>query len=377
MPPLSVMIKPSSGNCNMQCDYCFYCDEMKNRSRETYGFMTESTLKNVIRRTMLRAEGHISYAFQGGEPTLRGLDFFRKVMEYQRKYNRNNVHISNAFQTNGYALDDAWCGFFHENDFLVGVSVDGTRDIHDSLRHAKADSGPTFDRVAEAVRLLEKHQADYNILTVVTGRTAGRIREIYRFYDSMGWKYQQYIECLDPLGKEWGKEPYSLTPEAFGQFMVELFGLWYEDLKRGKAPYNRKFENYVSILMGRIPEACEQRGICGMQMVVEADGSVYPCDFYVMDRYRLGNFNTDRLDDIDARRREIMFVEESGKISRVCRDCGYYRVCRGGCQRSRIYYPDEGGYRSYFCRGYRRFFGECLGTLKEIADRLERGQAGK
>ena len=376
MPPLSVMIKPSSGNCNMQCDYCFYCDEMKNRKQASYGFMTEETLKNVIRRTMLRAEGCISYAFQGGEPTLRGLDFFRKLVELQNKYNRNNIRIDNAFQTNGYALDDEWCSFFHENHFLVGVSVDGTKDIHDSLRHAKADGGPTFDRVAGAIRLLEKHQVEYNILTVVTSWSAGRIGEIYRFYDSMGWRYQQYIECLDPLGEEWGGKPYSLTPEAFGQFMVELFGLWHEDLKRGKMPYNRKFENYVSILMGRIPESCEQRGTCGMQMVVEADGSVYPCDFYVMDRYRLGNFNTDRLDDIDARRREIRFVEESQKVSRVCRECEYYRVCRGGCQRSKIYYPEEKGYRSYFCQGYRRFFGECLGRLKEIAARLERGQSG-
>ena len=112
MPPLSVMIKPSSGNCNMSCTYCFYCDEMRNRTQPSYGFMTEETLKNVIRRTLLRAEGHISYAFQGGEPTLRGLDFFRKVMEYQRLYNRRGIQVSNAFQTNGYALDVDWCRVF-------------------------------------------------------------------------------------------------------------------------------------------------------------------------------------------------------------------------------------------------------------------------
>lgn len=376
MPPLSVMIKPSSGNCNMRCEYCFYCDEMRNRTQESYGFMTEDTLKNVIRRTLLRAEGYISYAFQGGEPTLRGLDFFQKVMEYQKLYNRKGVRVSNALQTNGYGLDDGWCEFFHEHDFLVGVSVDGTRTIHDSLRHDRRDGGPTFDRVEAGIRLLEKHKVEYNILTVVTAQVACDIKEIYRFYDSKGWKYQQYIECLDPLGEEWGKSPYSLMPEAYGQFMIDLFGMWYEDLKQGKTPYNRKFENYVAILMGRIPESCEQRGVCGMQMVVEADGSVYPCDFYMLDEHRLGNFNTDRLDDIDARRREILFVEESRKVSRVCKECEYYRICRGGCQRSKLYYPQEEGYRSYFCEGYRMFFGACLGTLTEIARDVENGMRG-
>lgn len=328
MPPLSVMIKPSSGNCNMSCAYCFYCDEMRNRTQPSYGFMTEETLKNVIRRTLLRAEGSISYAFQGGEPTLRGLDFFRKVMEYQKLYNRRGIRVSNAFQTNGYALDDDWCRFFAQHRFLVGLSVDGTKEIHDSLRRGRGDMGPTFDRVAAAAGLLEKHGAEYNILTVVTRQVAEDIKEIYRFYDKKGWRYQQYIECLDPLEKEWGQEPHSLTPEAYGRFLVDLFTLWHEDWRRGRMPYNRKFENYVAILLGRMPESCEQRGVCGMQMVVEADGSVYPCDFYVMDRYRLGNFNTDRVDHIDAKRREIAFVEESGKVSEVCRSCGYYRVCR-------------------------------------------------
>ena len=236
MPPLSVMIKPSSGNCNMSCAYCFYCDEMRNRTQPSYGFMTEETLKNVIRRTLLRAEGSISYAFQGGEPTLRGLDFFRKVMEYQKLYNRRGIRVSNAFQTNGYALDDDWCRFFAQHRFLVGLSVDGTKEIHDSLRRGRGDMGPTFDRVAAAAGLLEKHGAEYNILTVVTRQVAEDIKEIYRFYDKKGWRYQQYIECLDPLEKEWGQEPHSLTPEAYGRFLVDLFTLWHEDWRRGRMP---------------------------------------------------------------------------------------------------------------------------------------------
>ena len=178
MPPLSVMIKPSSGNCNMSCTYCFYCDEMRNRAQPSYGFMTEETLKNVIRRTLLRAEGYISYAFQGGEPTLRGLDFFRKVMEYQKLYNRRGIRVSNAFQTNGYALDNDWCRFFARHRFLVGLSVDGTKEIHDSLRRGRGDMGPTFDRVDAAAGLLERHGGEYNSLSGVTRQVAEDIKEI-------------------------------------------------------------------------------------------------------------------------------------------------------------------------------------------------------
>ena len=144
MPTISVLIKPASGMCNMQCDYCFYCDEMKKRSQDSYGFMSEQTLKNVIRKTMIHAEGLISYVYQGGEPTLRGLTFFEKAVEYQRHYNKHGIRVNNALQTNGYLLDDAWCKFFKENQFLIGLSIDGTKQLHDMYRHDK-NGNPTFD----------------------------------------------------------------------------------------------------------------------------------------------------------------------------------------------------------------------------------------
>ena len=132
MPPISVLMKPSSGMCNMKCDYCFYCDETQKRIQESYGFMSEQTLKNVIRKTMLRAEGAVSYAFQGGEPTLRGIDFFEKVVEFEKQYNKHGIRVNNALQTNGYLINEAWCEFFQKNHFLIGLSVDGTKEIHDS-----------------------------------------------------------------------------------------------------------------------------------------------------------------------------------------------------------------------------------------------------
>lgn len=156
MPDSSVLMKPSSGMCNMHCDYCFYCDEMQKREQESYGFMSEETLKNVIRRTMVHARRQVNYAYQGGEPALRGLDFFRKAVEFQNKYNRRGIQVHNAFQTNGYLLDEEWCRFLAENHFLVGLSVDGTKETHDACRHDKKGSG-TYDVVTKAAALMDAY----------------------------------------------------------------------------------------------------------------------------------------------------------------------------------------------------------------------------
>lgn len=365
MPAVSVLIKPSSSMCNMSCDYCFYCDEAQKRSQESFGFMSEQTLKNVIRKTMLRADGMISYAFQGGEPTLRGLDFFKKAVDYQKQYNKNQIQVHNALQTNGYVIDEKWCRFFRENNFLIGLSLDGTQDIHDSLRHTK-NGGGTYARTSEAARLMDKFQVEYNILTVVTPAVADNVKKIYRDYQKHGWNYQQYIACLDPLDEGHEKTPYSLTPEKYGQFLTDLFDLWYEDLKHGRQPYIRQFENYIGLAAGYMAESCDQRGSCGIQNVVEADGSVYPCDFYMLDEYCLGNFNEHRLDHINERREAIGFVERSLKLNEKCRECKYSRLCRGGCQRNRDFNPSTGLYENYFCAGYQIFFEKCYDRIIEI-----------
>ena len=366
MPPISVLIKPASGICNMKCDYCFYCDEAKKRITKSYGFMTERTLKNVIRKTMLHADGMISYVFQGGEPTLRGLEFFEKIIEYQKQYNKNRVYVSNAIQTNGYALNEEWAKFFKENHFLVGFSLDGTKENHDLYRHNTEGEG-TYDRILKSINLMDAYGVDYNILTVVTKDTAEHISEIYKEYQTRGWDYQQYIACLDPLGEERGKNPYALTPVQYGSFLIELFQLWYEDWKKKKQPYIRQFDNYIGILMGYQPESCDQRGSCGIQTVVEADGSVYPCDFYMLDEYYLGNLNEHRIEDIERMRKEIEFIGRSEKVSEECRKCQYYRICRGGCQRNRERNSYSSEYENYFCSGYKMFFDACLEQLKEIA----------
>ena len=363
------LIKPASSNCSMRCDYCFYRDEAEKRGRASYGMMTEETLKNVIRRCLLPAEGACAFAFQGGEPTLRGLAFFEKAVEYAAHFNRRGLPVQFSLQTNGFAVDDAWSAFFAKNGFLLGVSVDGTEAIHDRYRHAP-DGGPTYARVMKTIESLEKHGVEYNILTVVHRDTAEHIEEIYRGYRKKGWRYLQFITCLDPLGEPRGGKPYSLTPEAYGRFLIRLFDLWYQDWQAGRAPSIRQFENYVGILLGMPPESCEQRGTCGVQYAVEADGSVYPCDFYALDAWKLGNFNENRLSEIDERREALGFRQLSFPVPAACEACRWYSLCRNACRRCRLPLGGPEGGINYFCAGYQMFFSHCYDRLRAIADRL-------
>lgn len=372
MPLHTILIKPVSGLCNMRCDYCFYCDEMAKREVASYGMMSEDTLKNIVKKAMRQAGGEICFAFQGGEPTLRGIGFFKKAVELEERFNREHVKVINALQTNGLNLNEEWCRFFKEQDFLVGVSVDGTASIHDTYRR-DAGGSTTYERIRKNIDMLEAYGVEYNILTVVTGPVAEHIKEIYSEYKKNGWKYQQYIACLDPVGEEPGKREYSLTPEAYGRFLTELFRLWEKDWRRGKSPYIRTFENYISILMGYPPEACEQRGVCSVQCVAEADGSAYPCDFYVLDKYRLGDYNKDSIRELLDMEIALDFVKESREIHTECLRCEWYPLCRSGCRRHRMKDEETGLYRNYFCEGYKMFFERYGGRMKEIAEYILSG----
>ena len=369
MTPISVLIKPASGQCDMHCDYCFYCDEAVKRQRASYGFMSEETLKNVIRKCVIPAEGSCTIAFQGGEPTLCGLSFFQKSVEFSRHFNRKGIQINFALQTNGWGITEDWCRFFAEQHFLVGVSVDGTPWIHDRYRHGPGRT-PTYARVVEATRMLEQNHVEYNILTVVTRDVAENIREIYQSYQDKGWNYLQFITCLDPLGELRGQRPYALLPERYGQFLIDLFDLWYTDYRRGRAPFIRQFENYIGILLGGVPESCEQRGRCGIQYVVEADGSVYPCDFYVLDQWKLGDLNVHRIAEIDARRRSLGFCARSRNHPAECASCTWRALCRGGCYRSRSTGREGPAGLNYFCQGYKMFLEYAQERLEKIAEEL-------
>lgn len=366
MPALSLLIKPASGLCNLRCKYCFYADEMIHRELASYGVMTIDTLHLILEKAFADAQGQLNLAFQGGEPTLAGLDFFREVVASVQRLNTRKIQVNYAIQTNGMVLDEQWAAFFAENNFLVGISLDGIQPIHDQNRVDINGQG-TFNRVMEKVALLKAYHVEFNILTVITSQTAGSIGKIYRFFQRHDLPWQQYIPCLDPLETERGQENYSLTPAKYAHFLKVLFDNWYRDVKANKFTYNRYFENLVGMLAGIVPESCGMSGRCSVQNVVESDGSIYPCDFYVLDSYRLGNLRTDSFDEIDKARNALRFVEKSFKVEERCLKCKWGFLCRGGCRRDRERLDGSLGL-NYFCEAYADFFEYSYPRLAELAD---------
>lgn len=366
MPVLNLLIKPASGSCNMRCRYCFYADEQDKREVRSYGKMSVDTMHILVDKAMEYGDRECTIAFQGGEPTLVGLDFYKDLVAYVEAHkNPKRLKIHYAIQTNGYAVDEEWARFFAENHFLVGVSLDGTKEIHDRYR-VDAEGKGTYQRILATIQLFEKYKVEYNILTVVTAASVRSGQKIYNFFKKNKIGYQQYIECLDPIGEVPGSHEYSLTPEKYEQFLKSIFDAWYLDMKAGTYVYNRYFENLMMIIDGRQPESCSMNGICGRQWVVEADGSTYPCDFYALDQWLLGNINQDSFQDMDQKRDELGFIQWSKQVPEECKNCKWYGLCRNGCRRNREPVTVDSIQKNYFCQAYKGFFEYAYPRLAEI-----------
>ena len=366
MAAISLLIKPAGGLCNMRCRYCFYKDEQDKRQASPSAMMSLSTLEAVFQKTLPAATGRCVIAYQGGEPTLAGLDFFKKAVELEKKYASASCRLEHAIQTNGLTLDGDWADFFAKEKMLVGLSLDGPKALHDANRVDASGKG-THSRVMHAAALLQKKGVAFNILSVVTQQTARSGQSVYQFFAKNGLLWQQYIPCLSPLDEDPVAAPWALTAEAYAAFLKTQFDCWYRDLLAGQFRYHRYFDNLVGILVGQAPEACDMRGICSPQLVVEADGSVYPCDFYCLDAFRLGNFNTDSLEAIEAARKGLHFLESSP--SPECADCRWKALCRGGCRRHRTASgkPDAALECNRFCPAYREFFSYAYPRLCQLA----------
>ncbi|MCI9287909.1 MAG: anaerobic sulfatase maturase [Oscillospiraceae bacterium] len=363
MPPLSILVKPASSACNLRCSYCFYADEASIRSVPNYGMMPAQVSSALIEGAMGAVEGAVSFLFQGGEPTLAGLEFFRDFVSRVHKAAPPGLAVQYAIQTNGTLLDEEWCRFFRAHRFLVGLSLDGSRECHDRFRRDGAGKG-TYDRVVQAARLLERAGVEYNVLTVVTGYLARHIRSVFAALCRDGFRFQQYIPCLDPLGEERGGQGYSLSPAQYGEFLNTLFDLWYRELEHGRYYSIRYFDNLLWMLGGRAPEQCSMRGCCGPQYLVEADGSVYPCDFYGLDEFLLGNVLQNSWTELDRAREELGFIRDSQRVPEQCGRCRWYPLCRNGCRRDRLAGEDGLG-RNYYCDAYAGFFSYALPRLRK------------
>ena len=374
MPPLSILIKPVSVSCNTNCSYCFYTDEIQNREIACTGMMSKDTMHKLVDQAFDYADFDCTFAFQGGEPTLAGLEFFEVFSSYVNNHpNPKHLNVHYAFQTNGLLIDAAWAEWFAKNQVLVGISLDGPKSIHDRYRKDHQGNG-TFDRVMAAIDLLKQYKVDYNILCVVHGASAYKAKKIYEFYRKNDMNYHQYIECLDPLEAARGSFEYSLTPARYETFLKDLFDVWYEDMVSGHYVYNRYFENLMMILIGQGPESCNMRGFCGPQWVIEADGSVYPCDFYVLDEWKLGNILNDSLKDMEIVRQKSGFIDQSKPIPEECRSCKWLMLCRNGCRRNRGINGMQVDGKNYFCTAYKGFLEYASPRFMVLYNRIKNTQ---
>ena len=365
VPALSMMIKPVSSGCNMRCQYCFYADVAAHRQTPNYGVMTPDTMHALVRRAFIHADGQVSFSFQGGEPTLAGAQFYLDFLHEVRRCNSRGLPVSYALQTNGYDVSDEMLALFKEHGFLLGVSLDGPEDMHDALRKDAFGRG-TYRRVMRTIEKLRAFGIPYNILCVVTAETARKSRETWNALREH--RYLQFIPCID--GLEGGRSPHSLSAEAYGQFLIETYDLYEKAFREGSPVSERRFDNYLSILAGLPPEACGMCGQCGLYYLVEADGSVYPCDFYVLDEWKMGDINAVSLARMAKSQPSAAFRQASVRLPEACRGCPYLNLCRGGCRRDREPFRDGVPSENRFCQSYRMFFDARLPRLASLTERV-------
>lgn len=369
MRSLSLLIKPASGACNMNCTYCFYHDLSKVKQHPSFGMMAESTMETIVKKAYAFADESVTFGFQGGEPTLRGLDFYKRFISFVEKYNIHRIPTYFTLQTNGTLIDRKWAEFLGKHRFLVGLSLDGFPEIHDANRLDNTGCG-TFEKVLETAGLLKQYRVDFNILCVVTEAIAKNGAQVYRYFKSKGFRYLQFIPCLDSLAQKPGLNPYSLQPRSYGKFLIDVFKLWSRDFKRGDYTSIRTFDNWVLMMKGETPESCDLMGKCARGTVFEADGSMYPCDFYVMDEWRLGNILEDDFNTLLSKRRADEFVVSSLNISEECKNCRFSSLCRGGCRRHKEPCVPGEPLTNFFCEAYRMFFAYAIPELKTIASMI-------
>lgn len=365
MKNLNLLIKPASSSCNLRCRYCFYYDVADNREVKNYGIMNDDTLENMVKKVFDDVEYSANFAFQGGEPTMAGIEFFEKFHKFVEKYNTKKIIVNFSLQTNGTLLNKKWLELFKKHNYLIGLSLDGNKEMHDTFRIDAKGEG-TFSRVLKAAKMMKKADVEFNILCVVNKLIAQNGKLVYNFFRNNGFRYYQFIPCLDSLSCSEEKD-YTLTAEDYGKFLDETFNLWYEDMMSGKRISVRHFDNYTKILLGEEPEACDMVGHCNMNAVLESDGSMYPCDFYVLDEFKVGNINESSFEELFKSEAEMRFLRTSLAVDEKCKVCRYFKICRGGCRRHKEL-TAEGNYENRFCESYKYFFEKNIDKMVKVAE---------
>lgn len=368
MKNLNIMLKPASSLCNMRCGYCFYADVSARRAVESCGMMSRETMDGILDNVFadLESGDAVTFVFQGGEPMLAGLDFFRDFICGVSDRN-GNIRVNYALQTNGILLDDNWCVFLKENDFLVGISLDILSDCHDSARVDSEGKG-TYGRVIDGINLLKKYKVEYNVLCTLTNAVARHPGQVWNRVCELGVEYVQFTPCLGELDSE-KESVHALSPKRFASFYIQLFGYWFEAFRKGNYRSVKFFDDCVNLMMYGRPTSCGMNGNCQPQLVVESDGAAYPCDFYCLDEFKLGNLKENTPLELLKSEKMREFLKRPHKIPNLCEKCEFARFCGGNCKRMQkeICCGDDDEY----C-GYREFLTRCGPTLMGIAKKYRR-----
>jgi uncharacterized protein len=374
-----IMAKPTGSACNLNCDYCFFLKKEKLYAGS--GFRMSDEVHEAYIRQLLEAHqvSQVTVAWQGGEPTLMGLDFFRRSVELQKKHAKPGTRIENTFQTNGILLNDEWCRFFHENNFLIGLSMDGPKELHDAYRKDKGGRG-TFERVVRAAHLLQKHKVEINILCTVNRKNADHPLEVYRFFrDELKARYIQFIPIVErdnETGYQEGNKvtDRSVQSEQFGRFLIQIFDEWVK-----KDVGNTFVLNFDGALAGWLAMAgtvCIFGPTCGLGMALEHNGDLYSCDHFVEPDYYLGNIlKTSMIDLVGSEKQRRFGQDKKDSLPRYCRECEVLHICNGECPKNRfLETPDGEQGLNYLCPGYKAFFKHADKPMRIMANLIRRNR---
>jgi len=381
-PRIHVLAKPSGATCNLACSYCFFLDKELLYPNSKFR-MSEETLEVYIQQLIeTHRSSQVTVAWQGGEPTLMGVDFYRKAIEFQEKYRRTGMTFENTMQTNGTLLDDEWCEFFKENDFLIGISIDGPARLHDAYRVDKG-GGPTFDSVMRGLRLLQKHGVEYNVLTTVNRTNADHPLEVYHFLrDEVGTDWIQFIpvverrtqDGLNLIQQGESVTERSVRPEQFGRFLIQIYDEWaHNDIGR---VFVQTFEASLRSWM-RLPTGmCVFEKTCGYGLALEHNGDLYACDHFVEPDYVLGNIKEEHMIELVASDQQTKFGQDKyDTLPRYCMECPVRFACNGECPKNRFTVTPDGELGlNYLCAGYKAFFQRIDEPNKTLATVINTGR---
>jgi len=367
--PFALLIKPVSARCNLRCKYCFYYGRTSDPYfSELSPKMDYETLSSLVQQYMELSFEDAVFCWQGGEPLLAGIDFFKMVTQLQNKYSRQGQSFTNTIQTNGVLINKRWANFFKENNFLVGISLDGPAELHNHYRLFPSGEG-SYKEVIKGIRLLQNLQVNFNILTVVNKANVGQAERIYDFFLSQRFHYLQFIPCVEVDPKTRNIASFAITPQEYADFLCRLFNRWFN----GGSPEVSitLFENILMAYLGLAPEICIFRNQCQGYLVIEYNGDVYPCDFFVERNWRLGNLLEIPLRKIARSKKRYQFAEKKELVSQKCQNCRWNFICRNGCPRRR-YIQRENFYDvDYFCEAYQKFFIYSEARFKLLAKKYQ------